>query len=661
MKNISLVFNTLFIAFLLLGFFTISLSLTSCNKVEIEPLVEDDLKDFNFNNKTSYDLTLEKLAFAMNKAIKNSEFKSIIKKSVCEGYTHDFDVPIASLKTKSMSKSTNGMDVGLFLERIINPNSEASFKKLNHSTFLDSLCKAHPDLIISIPVNINMIDEGVEPYVLFIPEDFQDATYKSIRAINPKGEVEYLSLKEDPQFPVIVIRKMEGEIDIAEGQLNLGKNNSHKKSKATTAHEDINLVVQTHNAGVQIQWTKRNDVASYKLYRYKHTVQIGPDNESFEYISTFTNSSNNIYVDEKTYSSMPNNVYFERYKMEVTYNDNYVAIYYAYPNENLADVKVGDVASLGNKIIQVNWSKITNDVLVGYNVYRASSVSSDNSSSNNVWDNGWLLCNSQIISPHLTSWTDYDSQKIPGKAYFYRVLPRSYSSEQDWNFQAASNAEAAKYINLAICSDRSDNAQLIATHIKTKDISKLEGWIFGKPEFRFAVFGYNSLNSTFESIEPKRLYDFSLSGVDRKKYNSGVAINKTMLLKWSNDLNMEIIAVVGYEHDDDWGGWDAIALNLKNLAIDLIQKTVQAKTGINIKSLTDVLKSQYGDTYAGGAYIIRSGKEVVTLKLDQGMGGPKQKQMPQGGVMLRISTATASGSWQSSWDNDIVQLADDKY
>lgn len=642
-----------------------SILLHSCVKSELDYKIEGntELKDFNFEKKTPYDLALEKLAFGINKGLKNDEFRSLIRTSVEEGFTHDYDVPVSHFKSKAMLKSAGGMDVSLFLESLIYPEKAKYFKSSGYITFLDSLAEAFPDLLFSIPVNVELIDEGVVPYVLFIPEEFEDVTYTSIRAINPNGEIEYLGLMKEPDFPVVVIKRMEGGNEIDEELERQNTNVIPKSSNTVLVHDDINFNAQTHNAGVKLSWTKCPDALEYKLYRYRHIVQLGTDTEGYEYITAFTNLNNNSFVDEKTYSTMPRNVYFERYKMEVTYADNYSAVYYTYPKEKLSDIKIGDIDSKGNKIIEVNWTILdTTNVLVGLNVYRSSSVTSDGTNPNNVWDNGWLLCNPQILAPHLTSYKDYDAQKIPGKAYFYRVLPRSYSTEQNWNFQASSNAEAAKYVNLGICSDRSDNAQLIATHMKTRDISQLEGWIYGKPEFKFAVFGYNTLDSLYNAGNPKRLGEFSINkDYKRKSYNSGIAMNKVMLLKWSNDLNYEIIAVVGYEHDDNVGGLDAIAMKLKTLAIDLIQRTVQTKTGIDISGLSDVLKSQAGDTYAGGAYIIRSGKENVTLKLDQGSGGKNQKQLPAGGVMFRISSTTNTSAWSPTWDNDIVQLADDKY
>ncbi len=648
MKNIILFIPLLFL-----------LVFISCSQDELLNNYSNSLQDYDFSKMTSYDVALEKLAFGIHESIKNDDFRKALRVSVDEGYTNDYDVPLNEFKNKSLSISSGGLDINYFFEDILYPGKVLS-KSSDYQTFLDSISVLYPDLIISIPVNIELIDYGVSPYVLFIPECFEDVKYKEIRAINPSGDIEYLSLTEDPPFPVIVIRRMEGSVEVTSADVQDSFDN--KGPTSTSAIKgDINLQVATNNAGVLISWIEQSDALTYSLYRYRHTVLYGTDSEGYELVTTFTNSNDNTYIDEITYSQIPQNVYYERYKMVVQYSDNSEVSYYAYANEQLSDIKIGDVASLGNKIIQVNWLKITTNVLTGFNVYRASSVASEETNPDNVWDNGWLLSNSQMLAPHLSSWTDYDSEKIPGKAYFYRVLPRSFSEEQDWTFQAATNAEAAKYINVAICSDRSDNAQLIATHIKTEDISQLEGWIYGKPEFVFAVFGYSSLNSQFEAQEPKRLGQFSISGTKRKTYNTGFDINRTMLLQWSNDLNMEIVAVVGYEHDDEVGGWDAIALKLKSLAIDLVTKTVQSKTGVDIKGLTDVLKSRRGDTYAGGAYIMHSGKETVTLKLDQGKGGKDQTQYPQGGVMLRISTNTSTASWQSSWDNDIIQLQDDEY
>lgn len=120
---------------------------------------------------------------------------------------------------------------------------------------------------------------------------------------------------------------------------------------------------------------------------------------------------------------------------------------------------------------------------------------------------------------------------------------------------------------------------------------------------------------------------------------------------------MEIISVVGVEKDNDAGSWDAVAFTLKDIGVDLIQRIVKVKSGVDISTLTDKLKFRAGDRYAGGAYIIHSGKENVTLNLDQGKG--TDGQIARGGVQLRISNTTSSATWQSSWNSDIIQVQDD--
>lgn len=635
-------------------FTLMALMLTSCEKNEVT-MSKNNILTFDSQLKTQKDVQFEKLTIGLSNVTNENLFlKTLVNTIESAEDGNNEEILLSKFSQKTINENSESIKIGKYLAQRSKRNSNSGqFKiqseNIDYNNFIDSLIRIYPDLVISIPVNIEKISMGVKPYILYIPEDFKDCEYDSIQAINPSGKIEMLSLKEEPEFPVIVIKmqeKVSGE-----------SLKSDIKQKTKSEYTDIILTTSTNDAGVNVLWQKDNDIQSYKLYRYKRTVLNGTDTEGFEYVRSFTNNDNSNYMDFVQYSTIPKNTYYSLYKMEVTYNNGYSNTFYSTSNDVLSNVRMDNVESLGNKIIKVDWTKISNDKLIGYNVYRTSSVTSEKNSSNNVWENGWVLCNNSILAPHLASFNDYDPNKITGKAYFYRVLPRTYTKEQDWSFIASNNQEAAKYVKVAICSDRSDNFQLMATHIKTRKISELESWILGRPEFEFAIYGYSNLDSTFTSKNPKKIGEFSLSGIKSSKYDDGFAINRTMLLKWENDLNMEIISVVGVEKDNDAGSWDAVAFTLKDIGVDLIQRIVKVKTGVDISTLTDKLKFRAGDRYAGGAYIIHSGKENVTLNLDQGKG--TDGQIARGGVQLRISNTTSSAAWQSSWNSDIIQVQDD--
>ncbi|NCB67852.1 MAG: hypothetical protein EOM47_03285 [Bacteroidia bacterium] len=635
-------------------FTIIFFTLTSCEK-NVEVLHKNNILTFDSQYKSKKDVQFEKLTIGLANVTNDDQFLKILVNSIESPEDgNSEEILLSKFNQKTINENSEPIKIGKYLAKClknksINNRLKTRSENIDYEHFIDSLITIYPNLVISIPVNIEKISMGIKPHILYIPEEFKDCEYDSIQAINPLGEIEMLSLKEEPKFPVIVIKMQEG---VAGESL---KNDIKQKSK--DENTDIVLTTTTNDAGVNITWIKDNEIQSYKLYRYRRTVLNGTDNENFEFIRSFTNNDNSNYLDFVQYSTIPKNTYYSLYKMEVTYNSGYSGIFYSTSNDILSNVRMDNVESLGNKIIKIDWTKISNDKLIGYNIYRTSSVTSEKNSSNNVWENGWVLCNNTILAPHLASYNDYDPNKITGKAYFYRVLPRTYSKEQDWNFIASNNQEAAKYVKVAICSDRSDNFQLMATHIKTRKISELESWILGRPEFDFAVYGYTSLDSTFTSKNPKKIGEFSLRDIKSSKYDEGFVINKTMLLKWENDLNMEIISVVGVEKDNDAGSWDAVAFTLKDIGVELIQRVVKVKSGVDISILTDKLKFRAGDRYAGGAYIIHSGKENVTLNLDQGRG--TDGQLPRGGVQIRISNTTSNAVWQSSWNNDIIQVQDD--
>lgn len=512
----------------------LAFALTSCERSEVN-ITKNNILTFDSKLKTPKDIQIEKLTIGLSNVTNEDQFlKTLVNSIEIEEDGNNEEILLSKFNQKVISENSEPTKIGKYIAQRSKRNTNNNRFKIksadvNYEKFIDSLIAIYPDLVISIPVNIEKISMGIKPHILYVPEDFKDCEFDSIQAINPNGEIEMLCLDIEPEFPVIVIKMQEKVSGVSL--------KSEVKQKTKNDNIDIVLATTTSDAGVSISWLKDAEIQSYKLYRYKRTVLNGTDIEGFEFVRSFTNNDNSNYLDFIQYSTIPKNIYYSLYKMEVTCNSGYSNIFYSTSNDILSNVRMDNVESLGNKIIKVDWTKISNDKLIGYNVYRTSSVTSEKNSSNNVWENGWVLCNNSILAPHLASYNDYDPTKITGKAYFYRVLPRTYTKEQDWSFVASNNQEAAKYVKVAICSERSDNFQLMATHIKTKKISELESWILGKPEFEFAVYGYSNLDSTFTSKNPKKIGEFSLSGIKSSRYDEGYAINKTMLLKWENDLN----------------------------------------------------------------------------------------------------------------------------
>ncbi len=448
-------------------FALITITFTSCDKNEVN-ITKNNILTFDSQQKTKKDVEFEKLTIGLSNVTNDDQFlKTLVSTIENDENSNDEEVLLSTFKQKTITDNSEVIELGKYVTKRIKKNvNNGSFKvksnNIDYDQFIDSITSLYPDLVISIPINIEKISMGIKPHILYIPEDFDDCKFDSIQAINPLGEIEMLSLKEKPEFPVIVIKmqeKVSGE-----------SLKTEVKQKVKNDNLDIVLSSTTNNAGVNITWIKDADVQSYKLYRYKRTVLNGTDNEGFEFVRSFTNNDNSSYVDFVQYSTIPKNTYYSLYKMEVTYNNGYSNTFYSSSNDILSNVRMDNVESLGNKIIKVDWTKISNDKLIGYNVYRTSSVTSEKNSSNNVWENGWVLCNNSILAPHLASFNDYDPNKITGKAYFYRVLPRTYTKEQDWSFIATNNQEAARYVKVAICSDWSENFQLMATHIKTRKI-----------------------------------------------------------------------------------------------------------------------------------------------------------------------------------------------
>ena len=177
---------------------------SGCKKSAIEEATEPEpvvslSEDFMFDN-TVYTKSLDELARLVAFGMKDKEFRIFIKQQAEKQIDGDYDVIYEFTKDKAVKgKST--------LEDYLHHIAGVYFGK---SGKVDKLISNVKNFQISVPVNCESWDaENYEPLVTYIPESFDEKTFKFVKAYDSQGHVYVLPLDKEPDRPVIVLGSCE--------------------------------------------------------------------------------------------------------------------------------------------------------------------------------------------------------------------------------------------------------------------------------------------------------------------------------------------------------------------------------------------------------------------------------------------------------------------
>jgi hypothetical protein len=180
--------------------------------------VEPDVVLNDFNEKSA---AIEELAITTAKALSNTEFRNHIKNEAMKQFDGDYDILYSRLNNEALK---NGAVNGNFY--LDNLSLVQSAFKTNPKEYISNLIKQVPKFQIAVPVNCeNWNADNYTPLVAYIPVNFDEKTFTKIKAFDSKGNIHWLPLDKDPDFPVIVLGYNERTDD--EGNL-LDSNNSFK-------------------------------------------------------------------------------------------------------------------------------------------------------------------------------------------------------------------------------------------------------------------------------------------------------------------------------------------------------------------------------------------------------------------------------------------------
>ena len=195
-----------------------ALIFTGCNKDESINNLEPDVVLNDFNEKSA---AIEELAITTAKALSNTEFRNQIKNEAMKQFDGDYDILYSRLNNEALKNSV--VDGNFYLENL---SLVQSAFKTNPKEHVSNLIQQVPKFQIAVPVNCENWDaDNYTPLVAYIPVNFDEKTFTKIKAFDKDGNIYWLPLDKDPDFPVIVLGYNERTDD--NGNL-LDLNNSFK-------------------------------------------------------------------------------------------------------------------------------------------------------------------------------------------------------------------------------------------------------------------------------------------------------------------------------------------------------------------------------------------------------------------------------------------------
>ena len=478
-------------------FAVLAITLVSCNMnenfvVDEPPTITDPEELYA---KTEYNFDMRDFAMAVNDAINsNKSFRKLVKEEALVQFDGDYNFLLSHVAEKEVSHNDvdNGIDTpnkaksnfrvrdmledafytlneknelrGARAKRMISKvnglqNSSAS------QTIIDELMEKYPLLQIAVPVHIeDLEDENYIPPVTFIPEECDEQNTEYLLGFKQDGIIAIDAITE-PDNAVIVIGINE-RIPMRE-EVGGGSD--------VTPPTPSGLTVRVIESGILLNWnmpagTDLANTLGYKVYRKKG---LETDFSLFASVQGYANRS---FIDQ----DVTNNVTFQYYV--VAYNNynlsgesNYETITPARPNA--ASTFVVEQEALNR--VNLRWTFASNEYNGDVKIYKR-----------NMGYGGSTSYGGPIVTLPASADYYFDTDITPGQKTEY-LLERVTAT--------GTSIPAYDFIYTPY-RDMSTDSKVRIAKIKFSNISKIESWWAGKPEFRVKVLTVNGDKTTV--IEP---------------------------------------------------------------------------------------------------------------------------------------------------------------
>ncbi len=418
---------------------------------------------------------------------------------------------------------------------------------------MEDLLETYPNLQIAVPVHSDKWDwQDILP-ITFIPEEYTKST-PYVSGWNANGEPFLFSGTEEPDFPVFVVGLNE----------RLGGGDDFDDPGFMPPPAPINLTVITTEMGIRISWempvgTQPNQVVGYNVYR-KRSSEV-----YYNHIGSSTGFFNRSYNDNNVEASASYSYYvmaFDYWSESHSSNlINVTAPTFPMPVQSF------DAIHRNINQTELQWVNNHNQFILETRLYRM--VEGVNSN--------YILIGTFGAGQHYA----FDNNITPEKKHTYKIKHFTSLGESNPKFD---------HVQVPY----GDISQPSPVYIKmpryTCNVSDIEGWLRGAPEFRINVDNYSRATGTPFTVQPRVFVQFP----NRTEKNSGV-LSGRHILNWNTNFFYDMLTFTAYEEDGGDGANYGVSVKYQ---VPDSWKIGGIEAGIN---LSHVFGS--GDEFCGASYL----------------------------------------------------------
>lgn len=551
------------------------LVIISC-KQEIEEMSNNlnvpnlEKKAIYVNEKFEYDKNIRKFAKILAKSLKHPELRVLIKEEAIIKIDGDYTIFWKNFKGERIKNNSGDLEV---LDLLVRETDEFTDRKKNIlSKEIEEFTNKYPKLQISVPVNCEKWDvKNYIPLVAFLTSDYS-INDEYIEAFDCNGNVQKISNKQVPQFPVIAVslnERSDENGEILESYI-----------KSASFIENINNITVPYNL------TGSNSTNGNHLnWNYPSTpgveIEIHRDNGIGYQIIEILPSFITDYLDVNVVPEMD---YFYKLRAYDLYNNTYsefsntIRISTSLTPNAPTSFTVENYAPNQFRLLWVNPTGFTTGTIIRGRVYNESTA---------IWGN-WedIVTVSNSVNEYIDNLNfAIGRNQIPvyGQKMHYQIRSvNNYGESKNGAFDVAYNAE------------RQNNQPLYLRSIEVPNVSDIEPWIKGNPEFRITVATMDDISNPYKILENRQIH----TG-DRDGY---YFFAEQMVSEWNNSFLKSVMSINIYEFDDDfWVG----SKNVKFPALKEVKTPVDKLYGLISQVLGGeiTIRVKNNDYEIGTAYI----------------------------------------------------------
>lgn len=445
------------------------------NLISIEKITSSDWTTYPEETLIQiYNQGLEEYSLALAKALRDNEFRSLLKNELLKREDGDFDIIWKSFKLKQL----NGESIN---EKIIKETVEREDMNLWMGK-MNSFNDLFKQLQISMPIGIDKWDpETFSPLIAFRKVSV-DGPMEYLVTINSKGQKGQVSAEFVPDYPIIVINLNErsdinGDI-LPQYRAGARKDEVSTKGLIPDLNPPYSVTGQYLNNYNLITWSYGNNgynefdvIQIEKEYYgdwalvYETPALYGPDS----YID-------NSIVSGYTYLYRLRTKRYDEYAIE-QYSDYSPIISVTTTYLGLPAPTGSEIIAYGPNEISVSWSYPTGTNISGFKLDSRKMGFGDS------------FGPVTLIPPGSRNFLDLSS-KEQGHKYQYRI--RAYNSSE----------ESGELLDIIYNPFRNYTEHLYLTKIKFLNINEFESWDLGTPEVQVSLAHLISPTST----DPTSIY-----------------------------------------------------------------------------------------------------------------------------------------------------------